>query len=157
MNVDGFSDMYNTYYIKHKKYLEQIQEEIDDTEKVISKSGGINFKSFDLHDKLNETIWDENQKLRKDIREQLLTIGKDFYNTLDIAEITEEPDDTDDQTFDIYVKDIIFVGSLASYNYSSYADIDLHILFDEEKLVGKNKLALNILKKYFMECKKQKF
>ena len=149
--------MFDTYYIKHKKYIEQIKEDIDDAEKVLSTPGAINLKSFDLHDELNKKIWDLNNNLRHDIREDLINIAGDFYDTLDIAEITGEEDqitDTNkDKTFQKYIKDVLFVGSLASFNYSSYADIDLHLLMDENLLVGNNKLALNILKKYFTECK----
>ncbi len=142
---------------KRKKYLEQIREDIDDAEKVLSTSGDkINFKSFDLHDSLNKTFWDKDQNLRKDIREQLMQIAHDFYNTLDISEIVtgeENKSKKDDSTFDTYIKDILFVGSLASFNYSSYADVDLHLLMDEKELTDDNELALNILKKYFTECK----
>ena len=147
--------MFDTYYIKHKKYVEQIKEDIDSAESVLSTPGQINLKSFDLHDKLNDKIWDNEKNLRHDIREDLINIASDFYDTLDIAEITEEgdPDKKPDKTFNKYIKDVFLVGSLASFNYSSYADIDLHLLMDENKLVGKNKLALNILKKYFTECK----
>ena len=149
--------MFNSFYIKHKKYIEQIKEDIDDAEKVLSTSGDINLKSFDLHDELNDKVWDKNQNLKPGIREQLLQIARDFYDTLDIAEITEDgdPDAKPDKTFEKYIKDVFFVGSLASFNYSSYADVDIHLLMDEEQLVGgkKNKLALNILKKYFTECK----
>lgn len=143
--------MNDTYFIKHKKYLEQIKEDVDAAEEVFSK-GKINLKSFDLHDDLNDTFWMEDDELREDIREQLITIAHDFYNTLDIAEITGE-DGEEDKTFDKYVKDILFVGSLTSFNYSSYADVDLHLLVDEDELTGGNELALNILKKYFIECK----
>lgn len=147
--------MFDIYYIKHKKYVEQIKEDIDSAEAVLSTPGQINLKSFDLHDKLNDKIWDKENNLRRDIREDLINIASDFYDTLDIAEITEEgdPDKKPDKTFNKYIKDVFLVGSLASFNYSSYADIDLHLLMDENKLVGKNKLALNILKKYFTECK----
>lgn len=147
--------MFDIYYIKHKKYVEQIKEDIDSAEAVLSTPGQINLKSFDLHDKLNDKIWDKENNLRRDIREDLINIASDFYDTLDIAEITEEgdPDKKPDKTFNKYIKDVFLVGSLASFNYSSYADIDLHLLMDENKLVGNNKLALNILKKYFTECK----
>jgi hypothetical protein len=147
--------MFDTYYIKHKKYVEQIREDIDDAEAVLSKTGDINLKSFDLHDELNDKLWDKEQNLKPGIREQLMQIAQDFYDTLDISEISEDgdPDERPDPTFQKYIKDVFLVGSLASFNYSSYADVDLHLLMDEEKLVGKNKLALNILKKYFTECK----
>lgn len=147
--------MFNTYYIKHNKYIEQIKEDIDAAEAVLSTSGDLNLKSFDLHDKLNDKIWDEQSNLKPGIREKLMQIARDFYDTLDIAEITEDgdPDAKLDPTFDKYIKDVLFVGSLASFNYSSYADVDLHLLMDENKVVGNNKLALNILKKYFTECK----
>ena len=157
--VEEFSNMLPntslTYFIKRKKYQDQILEDIDAAEEVISKSGNINLKSFDLHDNLNDKIWSDNDTLRSDIRDNLISIAHDFYDTLDIAEISDDgdPDEKPDKTFNKYIKDVLFVGSLASFNYSSYADVDLHLLMDEDKLVGNNKLALNILKKYFTECK----
>lgn len=80
--------------------------------------------SFKLKDTLNPKIW-ENDKLRDDIKKNLIKIGKDFFKSLELPE-------------EIKIKDILFVGSLANYNWSDFSDIDLHVvvdfnLFDESK------------------------
>jgi predicted nucleotidyltransferase len=63
---------------------------------------------------LNPVIWD-NFKLNPEIKEKLLQIGKDFY--------------ADTET-DAPLKDILFVGSLANYNWSDTSDFDVHIVID---------------------------
>jgi hypothetical protein len=75
-------------------------------------------KSFYLKDDLNRDVWDDNDKLDEEIREQLIRIGEDFYEGLELsAEIV----------------DIAFCGSLCNYNWSEYSDVDLHIIlkFDD--------------------------
>jgi predicted nucleotidyltransferase len=66
------------------------------------------------NDKLNPAIWDNN-KLNPEIKEKLLQIGKDFY--------------ADTET-DAPLKDILFVGSLANYNWSDTSDFDVHVVID---------------------------
>ena len=66
------------------------------------------------NDILNPAIWDNN-KLNPEIKEKLLQIGKDFY--------------ADTET-DAPLKDILFVGSLANYNWSDTSDFDVHIVID---------------------------
>lgn len=66
------------------------------------------------NDTLNPNIWD-NFKLNPEIKEKLLQIGKDFY--------------ADTET-DAPLKDILFVGSLANYNWSNTSDFDVHIVID---------------------------
>jgi hypothetical protein len=72
-------------------------------------------KSFYIKDELNPKLWD-NFELDGEVREQLIKIAQDFY------ESTELKAD---------VKDIILTGSLSNYNWSEkYSDYDLHILID---------------------------
>lgn len=72
-------------------------------------------KSFRLKNELNPKIWN-GFNIDQDIREQLLTIAQDFYNSTDL---------------DAKIKDIILTGSLANYNWSNkYSDFDLHIVID---------------------------
>lgn len=141
--------------MKQFPYLQELTEEIDQAEE-IWKNGELNLKSFDLHDELNPMFWDEDGKLDGQVRLQLLEIAADFFDTLDLASITPQ-DDTNEFLFDKYVKDVQFLGSLASFNYSSYADIDLHLIMDESALVkdtnGDSEFALSLLQKYFMKCK----
>lgn len=66
------------------------------------------------NDILNPKVWD-NSKLNPEIKEKLLQIGKDFY--------------ADTET-DAPLKDILFVGSLANYNWTDTSDFDVHIVID---------------------------
>lgn len=102
--------------MKYIKYFEVAQSDFEP------------IKSFHLKDDLNPKIWD-GEEMKTEIREQLLTISQDFYNTTDL---------------DAKIKDVILTGSLANFNWSEkYSDYDLHILIDfkevneDEELVKK--------------------
>lgn len=72
-------------------------------------------KSFYLKGDLNRKFWNDDDTLDEEIREQLIRIGEDFYEGLEIeGEIV----------------DIAFCGSLCNYNWSEYSDIDLHIIIN---------------------------
>ena len=98
-----------------------IKEEMENKEKI--------FKSFEMKDHLNPKIWDENDKLKKRIKETLMAIGQEFHKSLEV----EAP-----------IDDIIFTGSLANFNWSEYSDVDLHVLIDFNKFDDKE-----LIKKYF--------
>ncbi len=76
--------------------------------------------SFKIKNTLNPDIW-INDKLNPKVRQKLILIAKDFMKKL---EIDAKPE----------IKDIIFTGSLANFNWSKFSDIDLHIVLDFEKL-----------------------
>jgi predicted nucleotidyltransferase len=74
--------------------------------------------SFKVKDKMNDEIWDLSKKtptMHSDVRNSLLDIAENFISFLG---------------FDIFVQDITMTGSLANYNWSSFSDIDLHIIFN---------------------------
>lgn len=72
-------------------------------------------KSFYIKDDLNPKLWTDF-KINPEIRENLLTIAQDFFETLEA---------------DGEVKDIALCGSLCNYNWSEkYSDYDLHIVID---------------------------
>ena len=73
----------------------------------------IDLSSFKVKDELNTEVW-ENDKLNTEVRERLLEIATDFWESMDI--------DWAD------VKDITLTGSLANFNWSKFSDVDLHIL-----------------------------
>ena len=79
----------------------------------------INLKSFDKKQDLNRKIWGSDNKLKKVIRKHLVAIANDFMDDFDMG---------------IKIDDIVFVGSLAGYNWSKYSDVDLHIMVDFSKL-----------------------
>lgn len=66
--------------------------------------------------KLYPRYWDETTfKLKSQIAQRLKEVAKAFIGTFD---------------FPLNIKDIIFTGSLANYNWNQYSDIDLHIVVD---------------------------
>jgi len=77
--------------------------------------------SYDLgdavkfNDRLNPRIWGADEKMRPEVREQLLRIADDFREFLGI---------------DVEVKDITVSGSNAAFTYTPHSDIDLHLVVD---------------------------
>jgi len=80
--------------------------------------------SYDLgdavkfNDQLNPRLWGADEKMRPEVREQLLKIADDFREFLGI---------------DVEVKDITVSGSNAAYTYTPHSDIDLHLVVDLPK------------------------
>lgn len=98
-------------------------DEIDDIANTISDNISKEIKiptdvlnSFEVKSELNQDIWKDN-KLNPNVRTKLLKITKDFFETLELPE-------------NIKIKDVIFTGSLANYNWSKFSDIDLHVILD---------------------------
>jgi predicted nucleotidyltransferase len=81
--------------------------------------------SFDVHNDLESRIWD-NMRMREEIREPMLRIAQSFIETL---------------PFEVEIKDITLTGSLANYNWSSYSDVDLHIIIDFSEVDDNYKLV----------------
>jgi hypothetical protein len=72
--------------------------------------------SFELKDELNPNLWD-GFNLKPSIRIRLIKVANDFFKELNL-----DPN--------IKLKDILFTGSLANYNWSKFSDIDLHLVLD---------------------------
>jgi antitoxin component YwqK of YwqJK toxin-antitoxin module len=98
-----------------------INEQMEDKDNIL--------KSFEPKKELNPKVWDEDDKLKKKIKDTLVAIGQEFHKTLEV----EAP-----------IDDIIFTGSLANYNWSQYSDVDLHVLMDFNEFDDKE-----LIKKYF--------
>ena len=93
-------------------------------------------KSFKLHKKLNNEVWN-GSKIKQEIQKRLLEIADDFYSDI-----------KSDHGIDY--QDVILTGSLANYNFSSYSDFDLHIMLDFTKISTDFKLV----KRYFDSLRK---
>lgn len=92
------------------------------------------FKSFKLQDNLNPEIWDNvdsadlnSIKLKPEIRRGLLEIAKNFVDSFKIEGLE--------------IEDVLFVGSLANYNWSTFSDVDLHVLLDKSKINADSNLV----------------
>lgn len=72
--------------------------------------------SFQIKSELNPEIWN-NGKLNPDVKIKLLKIANDFFKSLELPPV-------------IKIKDVIFTGSLANFNWSKFSDIDVHIVVD---------------------------
>lgn len=83
----------------------------------------VDMSSFEKQDTLNKKFWDSDDKLNSRVRLKLLDIADDFIETLGIS----------------WVKpfDIILTGSLCNYNWSTYSDVDLHIVINFNEISEK--------------------
>ena len=72
-----------------------------------------------FHDELNPSLFD-GERLRPDVRDQLLVIANDFIEHLGVD--------------DLKIEDITISGSNAAYSYTDHSDIDLHVIVDLDKL-----------------------
>jgi predicted nucleotidyltransferase len=99
-----------------------------DTDLKVSKNV---LDSFMIHDTLNPNIW-ENEVMKPEIKKELIKIARDFFKNLKLSQ-------------NIKMKDILFVGSMANYNWSDFSDIDMHIVVDFSEF----KEDEDFIKKYF--------
>lgn len=72
------------------------------------------YSDFKVHSKLNPQIWHDDE-MCPEVRRKLKWITSEFYDFLDQS---------------VEIKDVLLVGSMANYNYSSFSDIDLHLVID---------------------------
>ena len=63
---------------------------------------------------LNPAIW-SGLVLNKEIKDKLIQVANDFYKDTELA---------------APIVDILFVGSLANYNWSTHSDFDLHLVIN---------------------------
>lgn len=110
--------------------------ELNEITKLVDKiyPDQINLKSFNFKKQLNPKIWEDN-KLKKNVRKRLIKIAKEFVKSTDIEFIPV---------------DIVIVGSIASFNWSKYSDIDLHIITDFKSINDNTELVKNYL--YSKKC-----
>jgi len=101
-------------------------------------------KSFTPKSSLCDKIFnlEKTPSLKDEIRDKLLQITNEFLDYLGI---------------DFFIYDIHLTGSLANYNWSTYSDLDIHIIVDlDEFSNGKEKTTTyNEIVKEFFELKKK--
>lgn len=72
-----------------------------------------------FHKELNPRLW-QDEKLDKEVRDQLMLIAEDFVEYLGLDNLK--------------VEDVTISGSNAAYSYTPHSDLDLHVLVDFSKL-----------------------
>lgn len=98
-----------------------ITEEISDADRIMNADGTINFHSFSTKETLNPDIFNEDGYLKEGFISSLLDI---YHKIIKGINFLRESD----------ISDVVLVGSLVSFHYSSYSDIDMHILVDMSKV-----------------------
>jgi GNAT superfamily N-acetyltransferase len=114
----------NTISESHTALPQKVQlDEIDALADTLEANMGKEVKvpkdvldSFKIKDSLNSDIW-INDSLNPEVRAKLIQVALDFFKDLELPE-------------KVKIKDIIFTGSLANFNWSKFSDIDLHIVID---------------------------
>ncbi len=75
--------------------------------------------TLQYHNKLNQRLFD-GDKLRDDVRYKMLEVALSWQKFAKIP--------------DKLVKDVIFTGGNCNYNFSSYSDIDIHLIINRSGL-----------------------
>ena len=75
--------------------------------------------AIELHDTLNPKLWDENDNLRPLVKDRLIKIVDKYIESSNV--ITKDD-----------VIDVELLGSNASYNYTPYSDLDIHLVVNME-------------------------
>lgn len=96
------------------------------------ESNDINMKPFKVKKRLHKDFFKDNEILNPQIRMRLLDIADDFVKTLEVK----------------WVKplDIVVTGSIVNYNWSEYSDVDVHVIYDFNKIYDKPEFVQD----YFM-------
>ncbi len=89
-------------------------------EEFVQDNENFDLSSLKPQETLNPKLWEDENTLKNGILEQLKKIALDFFDDLGLEESL--------------IKDITITGSSASFNWSKYSDIDLHILLDFKRI-----------------------
>lgn len=94
-------------------------------------------ENFEVHETLNPKLWSSDNKLLDDVKVKIVEIIEQFTTTCELP---------------LNIVDAQLVGSNASYNYTQYSDLDVHIICNFELLdIPKDilQLAYNAVKAKF--------
>tara|TARA_Y100000310_G_C20643334_1_gene795199 strand:- start:1009 stop:1776 length:768 start_codon:yes stop_codon:yes gene_type:complete len=101
--------------------------------------------TFHQKDELAPQIWEMDSDsgeffMREEVRTQLLKITNEFLSFIDLDNL-----DCSVETQDCDIEDIVVTGSISNYNWSSFSDIDLHIILNFSEIDENEKLIKNFL------------
>lgn len=84
-------------------------------------------EDVEIHNTLNSKFWEDNE-LKSEVREKIEAIVERFKTYLN------------DKNIKIDVKDILLLGSNASYNYTDDSDLDIHIIVEPKEITEDEEL-----------------
>lgn len=97
-------------------------------------SDDINLKSFRVKNHLEDNIWDGDE-LNLRVRDKLMTIADDFWESCNIKWVKP--------------KTVVLTGSICNFNWSSFSDIDVHVVVDFSEIHERK----DFVQEYFDEKK----
>ena len=77
---------------------------------------------FSINETLNPALWDENKKLKPEVKQTLQKLADGFADGFD---------------YPLDVTDVIVTGSSANYNWNKFSDVDLHLVVDYDAIPEK--------------------
>ena len=86
-------------------------------------------EKFQKHDTLNPKLWNDDFTLKQDVKERLMLIAKLYKEYMELP---------------VEVIDACLVGSNASFNYTEFSDIDLHLVVNFETMEGSDELIQSL-------------
>ena len=89
---------------------------VSDVLKEIVEPDVVDVSSLQMHDTLSPFIWENDEKIKSDVRETLLLNAKRFIEFSDVENLK--------------FNDVILTGSMSNYNYNENSDLDVHIILD---------------------------
>jgi predicted nucleotidyltransferase len=87
-------------------------------------------QDFTPQTELNSRFW-QNEMLKPAVRERLQVLAQSFFDSLDLNWVE--------------IRDILFTGSLANYNWGPYSDVDVHVLVDYTQIADRPELVLDLV------------
>lgn len=114
---------YFGFYRNHRLIDEIIENEEKDYASEYLEKGIVK-------DSLNSEIW-ENNKIKSEIRIDLLKLAKEYLKFLGIDSLPE---------------DIVLTGSIANYNWNENSDIDVHLIFDYNDIDDDEDFVMEFMK-----------
>lgn len=90
----------------------------------------LDFSAFKVRDSLNGDIWNSDDEINEEVKDNLISIVEYYWDSLDLG---------------IPIIDITITGSLANYNWSRFSDIDLHIIINLDNFGEHNDLIKELL------------
>jgi predicted nucleotidyltransferase len=107
-------------------------ESVSNILKEVIEPESVDVTSIQMHDRLSQLIWDENDILKSDVRKALLLNVKRFIEFSDVQKLS--------------FNDIILTGSIANFNYNENSDIDIHIILDFSQISENEEFVGDYLK-----------
>ena len=136
-NYSLLDELINRYYYEynettHNKIWEEIMEYYNDealaNDVLAALEDGVDLElgeslneDIEKHNELNPKLF-INNKLQPEVKEKILEIADKFIENLK------------EDNIELDVKDIVLLGSNASYNYTKDSDLDIHIISDTSDL-----------------------